>query len=615
MKRQMLLFALFSIFALPRAVSQTETSALASPPIVAASAPTAVPPLVPYAGLALDPQGKPLPGPASITFLVCTDETGGEPLFTETQTVALDTTGHYKVQLGATLANGLPQNLFSTGEARWLEVQIAGQPPQPRVLIASVPYALKAADAATLGGLPASAYALAGTANLKSATAAAVTSNAALDVTTTGGTAGYVPEFNGTATIFDSPVFVLGSDVGIGTTTPTATLDVKGTALLTGLLTANGGATIGGTLSLPATGTATASGGFNSQMLKIYTSGYDSSSKTVVDPRFEWQAVESGNNTASPTATLNLLSSATAAGATNTGFSFNMNGTINFATGQTLPGADITGTVNSSTGYDLGGQLFATGSTATDSAYLGFAGNTSSTGFLDTGTGYKALASNTAGEGNTASGFDALSLNTTGNYNTASGASALYFNTTGGDNTASGYQALYYNTTGGAQHRQRLPGAIPQHHRRRQHRQRRQCALLQHHRLRQHRQRRHCALLQHHGHPQHRQRLARRSTPTRLGPPTSPAATMRWTTTPRAATTRPPATRRSTTTPRATGTLPAAISALFSNTTGSDNVGVGGNAGATADDSAGTGSNNTAVGSVPSSEQDRSECHSHRRLR
>ena len=45
-----------------------------------------------------------------------------------------------------------------------------------------------------------------------------------------------------------------------------------------------------------------------------------------------------GNDTASPSATLNLLSSNTTAGATETGFHFNANGTINFAKGQTFPG-------------------------------------------------------------------------------------------------------------------------------------------------------------------------------------------------------------------------------------------------------------------------------------
>jgi hypothetical protein len=73
-------------------------------------------------------------------------------------------------------------------------VRINGGEEQPRVLLLSVPYALKAADAQTLGGLPASAFLLAGAAN-----AAAIQSNVATspsptspatssDVTTSGGT-------------------------------------------------------------------------------------------------------------------------------------------------------------------------------------------------------------------------------------------------------------------------------------------------------------------------------------------------------------------------------------------------------------------------------------------
>jgi hypothetical protein len=306
---------------------------------LAASASTAVPALVPFSGLITEPDGKPVSGETAITFLIFKGQEGSEPLFAETQAVTPDASGHYKVQLGATLANGLPADLFSTGEARWIEIQAAGQPHQPRVLMTSVPYALKAADSATLGGLPASAFMLAGSKADELATAAvSAATTTASTVTTTGGTSGYLAEFSGTSTIADSPVFVSGADVGIGTTTPTATLDVNGTALISGALTANGGATIGGPLELAPTGTATAAAGDNSQMLKFYTSAYNSTSSAVVNPRFEWQAAVTGNDTASPSATLNLLSSTTSAGATNTGFSFNANGTVNFASGQTFPG-------------------------------------------------------------------------------------------------------------------------------------------------------------------------------------------------------------------------------------------------------------------------------------
>jgi hypothetical protein len=48
--------------------------------------------------------------------------------------------------------------LFTSGQPRWLGIQVEQKPELPRVLLVSVPYAMKAADADTLGGRPASAY-------------------------------------------------------------------------------------------------------------------------------------------------------------------------------------------------------------------------------------------------------------------------------------------------------------------------------------------------------------------------------------------------------------------------------------------------------------------------
>jgi trimeric autotransporter adhesin len=149
-----LAFAATLLMSASQSQAQTESSTPTAP---AASAPTAVPALVPYSATAIAADGKPLTGETSITFLIFKREQGGEPLFTETQTVTTDRFGEYRVQLGASLSNGIPIDLFASGEARWLEVQIAREQPQPRVLLVSVPYALTAAEAATLGGLPASA--------------------------------------------------------------------------------------------------------------------------------------------------------------------------------------------------------------------------------------------------------------------------------------------------------------------------------------------------------------------------------------------------------------------------------------------------------------------------
>lgn len=99
------------------------------------------------------------------------------------------------------------------------------------------------------------------------------------------------------------------------------------------------------------------------------------------------------------------------------------------------------GTINAETGFNLGGAAIASGSYASSNAFLGFAGNGTTTGSLNTASGSEALASNTTGNTNTASGVKALLTNTTGNQNTAIGSQALYYNTGGSNNTGLGYNA------------------------------------------------------------------------------------------------------------------------------------------------------------------------------
>ena len=137
---------------------------------------TVVPSLVSFTGTLTDVNGKPLTGVVGVTFALYKESQGGAPLWLETQNVYPDKTGHYKVQLGAATSAGLPADLFVAGEARWLGVQAQGQAEQPRVSLLSVPYALKAADAQTVGGLPASAFLRADTSGGASTTSAYVNS-------------------------------------------------------------------------------------------------------------------------------------------------------------------------------------------------------------------------------------------------------------------------------------------------------------------------------------------------------------------------------------------------------------------------------------------------------
>ena len=120
----------------------------------------AVPHLIKFNGTLQDAEGHPATGAVGVTFSVYRESTGGAPLWQETQNVSADQQGDFEVVLGVTKNEGVPLDIFTGAEPRWLGIQpiIPGQVEQPRVLLVSVPYALKAADAETLGGLPASAF-------------------------------------------------------------------------------------------------------------------------------------------------------------------------------------------------------------------------------------------------------------------------------------------------------------------------------------------------------------------------------------------------------------------------------------------------------------------------
>lgn len=319
-----------------------------------------VPQLIPYSGIAKDVSGKPLSGVVGITFLLYQQEQGGSPLWLETQGVQADSRGHYSVQLGATLTNGVPNDLFVSGEARWLGIQIAGQSEAARVMLLSVPYAMKAGDAQTLGGLPPSAFMLSAPASTGATAAASVasTSSAApstpANVTTTGGTVNAIPLFSTATNIQNSAIAQTGTGttarIGIGTATPAATLDVKGAA------------TVRGALALPSVAAATKTAGSNSQPVSLVASSFSSSTSTPVNQTFQWQAESAGNDTANPSGTLNLLYGLGTTKPSETGLHIASNGQISFAPGQTFPGTG-NGTVTSvATGAGLsGGPITSSG--------------------------------------------------------------------------------------------------------------------------------------------------------------------------------------------------------------------------------------------------------------
>ncbi len=123
---------------------------------------TAVPNLIRYGGALKDAQGAALASSTvGVTFAIYGQQEGGAAVWMETQNVTTDAAGNFSVLLGATTATGLPGDLFSQQEQRWLGVQVQGEPEQARVMMVSVPYALKAHEADTLGGRSVSDFVLA----------------------------------------------------------------------------------------------------------------------------------------------------------------------------------------------------------------------------------------------------------------------------------------------------------------------------------------------------------------------------------------------------------------------------------------------------------------------
>ena len=94
-----------------------------------------------------------------VTFRLYTAAHGGRPLWQETQTATV-LSGKFASMIGAATAQGIPDYWFASNQARWLEVQVAGEAPLTRVQLASVPYAMKAANAELFGGKPISDFVL-----------------------------------------------------------------------------------------------------------------------------------------------------------------------------------------------------------------------------------------------------------------------------------------------------------------------------------------------------------------------------------------------------------------------------------------------------------------------
>src|SRR4051794_24940637 len=167
--------------------------------------------------------GQPLAPVELVTLAIYSDESGGAALWQETQAVKTDAAGRYTLLLGATQADGVPLDVFASGAARWIGITLVrpGEFEGQRMRLASVPYALHASNAETLGGRPASAYQLAPTASgdAKSGADANTAGRGgeaiALDVLP--GATNFLAKYVNGADVGSSAVYESGGFVGVGT--------------------------------------------------------------------------------------------------------------------------------------------------------------------------------------------------------------------------------------------------------------------------------------------------------------------------------------------------------------------------------------------------------------
>jgi hypothetical protein len=190
-----------------------------------------VPRLINITGVFRPADGQPPAAVETITLAIYADATGGAPVWQETQTIAIDAQGRYSLLLGASSPDGIPASVFASDAPQWLGTRFEhpGEVEGPRTRLTSVPYALRAAEADTLGGRPASDYQLApGAGGSKEASATAADTGAVSNDVVQPGTTNFLAKYVNGTDVGNSGVFeAADGSLGLGTTTPFDRIHVR----------------------------------------------------------------------------------------------------------------------------------------------------------------------------------------------------------------------------------------------------------------------------------------------------------------------------------------------------------------------------------------------------
>jgi len=145
------------LVAVPALPAQDAVSS-APVPVVGSATASVVPHYIKYSGTLPSAPGR--ANVVDVKFALYANSTGGEALWSETQQVALDSTGKYSVLLGAVTPAGIPGSIFISGMARWIGVTLGSEQESARSILVATPYSFKASDSDTVGGHPSSDFVL-----------------------------------------------------------------------------------------------------------------------------------------------------------------------------------------------------------------------------------------------------------------------------------------------------------------------------------------------------------------------------------------------------------------------------------------------------------------------
>ncbi len=356
--------------------------------------------------------GQPASPIENVTVAIYAAERDTDALWSETQNVPIDGDGRYTMLMGATYAAGIPLDVLASGESRWLGIRFnrPGEPEQPRTLIASVPYALRAADADSLGGRPASAYQLASNGTTPGEpgprTADSRSSKGSLRTTSPKaaiGTGGYLAQFLNTTDLGNSVVYQNANGyLGLGTAAPAFGVDILPAGIGAAAAVRIGNPSVDNRLRL--------------ESAQPYMLGMKSGLSGI----YSWMGVTSGGHYQFSDQNGNAL------------LTIQQGGNVGIGTTTPQSSLDVVNDINA------GGMLKLHGVPALQTGLL--TGNTA--------VGYLALPQNTSGTNNTVVGYNSLAFNSAGKQNVGTGGYTLYSNSTGSYNVASGYGALQSSVGG-----------------------------------------------------------------------------------------------------------------------------------------------------------------------